>query len=91
MIEKDYEIVNKYGLHARPCACLSKEAARFESSVKLAYNEHVVDAKSILGLMTLAAPGGSRIRLTVDGPDEKEAFAALDALVAEVLLKEELR
>ena len=58
MQTKQLTVLNKLGLHARPCALLAKTAGFFKSSIALTHNNHSVDAKSILGLMTMAVPAG---------------------------------
>ena len=58
MQTKQLTVLNKLGLHARPCALLAKTAGFFKSSITLTHNNHSVDAKSILGLMTMAVPAG---------------------------------
>lgn len=82
MIERDVEIVNRLGLHARAAAKLVHLAGRFRSEVRIVKNGETVDAKSILGLLMLAAAQGEHIRLRTDGPDEQEAMAALADLIA---------
>lgn len=82
MIERDVEIVNRLGLHARAAAKLVHLAGRFRSEVKLIKDGEVVDGKSILGLLMLAAAKGEHVRLRTDGPDEEEAMAALADLIA---------
>ncbi len=77
MLTQELTVKNKLGLHARPCALLSKTANLFRSSVTLSQNGRCVDAKSILGVMTMAMPTGSVVTLTVDGPDEKAALEAI--------------
>jgi len=78
---KEVEIVNKLGLHARASAKLTKLASQFKCEVWAARNNRRVNAKSIMGVMTLAASQGSRIQLETTGDDEVEAMAALVALV----------
>jgi len=78
---KEVEIVNKLGLHARASAKLTKLASQFKCEVWAARNNRRVNAKSIMGVMTLAAHKGSRIQLETTGDDEVEAMAALVALV----------
>ncbi len=78
---KEVEIVNKLGLHARASAKLTKLASQFNSEVWAMRNSRRVNAKSIMGVMTLAANKGSRIQLETTGDDEIEAMAALVALV----------
>ena len=82
MIEHDVEIVNRLGLHARAAAKLVHLAGRFRADVKLIKDGEVVDGKSILGLLMLAAAQGEQVRLRTDGPDEGEAMAALESLIA---------
>jgi phosphocarrier protein len=82
VIEHDVEIVNRLGLHARAAAKLVHLAGRFRSDVKILKDGETVDGKSILGLLMLAAAQGERVRLRTDGPDEQDAMAALEDLIA---------
>jgi len=82
MQQRDVEIVNKLGLHARPSARLTKLASSFKSQVFLSRNGRRVNAKSIMGVMMLAASKGSSITLETDGEDEVEAMDALAELIA---------
>ena len=77
MIEQNLTIINQLGLHARPAALIAQTAGNFTSSIHLAKDNVRVDAKSIMGVMMLAAEHGSSLHLTVEGPDEKEAAAAI--------------
>jgi phosphocarrier protein HPr len=79
MIKTSITISNKLGLHARASAKLTKLAGSFQSEVTLARNDRRVNAKSIMGVMMLAAGIGSVVEIEVDGPDEQ---AAVDAIVA---------
>ena len=63
MQTKQLTVLNKLGLHARPCALLAKTAGFFQSSITLTHNNHSVDAKSILGLMTMAAVSYTHLTL----------------------------
>ena len=81
MIEHDVEIVNRLGLHARAAAKLVHLAGRFKCDVKLVKDGDIVDGKSILGLLMLAAAQGEHVLLRCDGPDEQEAMAAVEALI----------
>lgn len=74
-------ILNKLGLHARASAKLTRLAGQFESEIWLTRNGRKVNAKSIMGVMTLAASQGTMIDLEVSGPDELAAIEALRALV----------
>ena len=80
---KEVEIVNKLGLHARASAKLTKLASQFNCEVWATRNNRRVNAKSIMGVMTLAANKGSCIQLETSGDDEVEAMTALAALVAD--------
>lgn len=82
MTERSVVLGNVHGLHARPAAEFVKLASRFVSDVKLSKGDLTIDGKSIMGVMMLAAAYGTRIRVEVDGDDEAEALAALEALVA---------
>ena len=83
MLQQDIEIVNKLGLHARASAKLTQMAGQFKSEIWIARNERRVNAKSIMGVMMLAANNGSTIHLEIDGADESEAMQALAALIAD--------
>jgi phosphocarrier protein len=83
MLHQDIEIVNKLGLHARASAKLTQMAGQFKSEIWIARNERRVNAKSIMGVMMLAANKGSTIRLEIDGADEEAAMQALAALIAD--------
>ncbi len=74
MIEREVKIVNRAGLHTRPAASLVKLAARFNSEVTLIRDGFTINAKSIIGVMTLAAEKGSRLLLQVEGDDEANAI-----------------
>ena len=77
MIERAVVLASKHGLHARPAADLVRLAGKFRSDVKLTKEDITVDAKSIMGVMMLAAECGSELLLTVEGPDEEEAMDAV--------------
>ena len=81
MQTREVEIVNKLGLHARASAKLTKLASQFKCEVWATKNNRRVNAKSIMGVMTLAAAKGWRIQLETTGDDEVEALTALVALV----------
>jgi len=80
MIEKTQIIINKLGLHARAAAKLSHLANMFNSNIYLIYNEDKVNAKSLLGILTLAASIGNEIVLQANGDDEQEAITAISDL-----------
>lgn len=81
MLERDIEIINKLGLHARASAKLTQTASRFEAEVWLSRNGRRVNGKSIMGVMMLAAARGTTLHLEVSGSDEAEALAAVVALI----------
>ncbi len=81
MIERDIEIKNKLGLHARAAAKLVHMAARFKSDIKVRKGDEEVDGKSILGILLLAAGRGSTVRVKADGMDERDALEAIEKLI----------
>ena len=82
MIKATTRINNKLGLHARASAKLTKLAGGFRSEIFLARNGRRVNAKSIMGVMMLAAGLGTEIEIEADGPDEHDAMAALRELIS---------
>src|SRR5262249_8611395 len=83
MRQLEVEIVNKLGLHARASAKLTQLASSYKSEVWLSRNGRRVNAKSIMGVMMLAAAKGSSVVLETSGPDEEEAMQALARLIAD--------
>ena len=83
MIKKNVTISNKLGLHARASAKLTATASKFQSGVWIARNGRRVNAKSIMGVMMLAAGIGSTVELETDGADEGDAMAAIERLFAD--------
>ena len=83
MLKREIKVVNKLGLHARASAKLTQLASSFKSAVWIARNGRRVNAKSIMGVMMLAAGMGSTVELETDGPDEQEAIDALGKLFSE--------
>jgi len=83
MLQQEAEIINKLGLHARASAKLTQLASGFSSEIWLSRNGRRVNAKSIMGVMMLAAAKGSRILIETDGSDETAAMQALQQLVAD--------
>ena len=81
MPRREVEIVNKLGLHARAAAKLTQVASAFKSEVWLSRNDRRVNAKSIMGVMMLAAAAGSTIRIIANGSDEKDAVEQLCRLL----------
>ena len=81
MSERQIEIRNKLGLHARAAAKLVHTAARFKCDIKIRKGEEEVDGKSILGILLLAAGRGSVITVRVNGEDETQALDAIQELI----------
>jgi phosphocarrier protein len=81
MIKQEIEIINKLGLHARASSKLTQTASQFASDIWIEKNGRKVNAKSIMGVMMLAAAKGSNITLEANGADEADAMAALQALI----------
>ena len=81
MITKEVVINNQVGLHARPATFFIQKANEFKSSIWVEKEERRVNAKSLLGVLSLGVTKGTKITLIADGADEKAAVAALAALV----------
>ena len=77
----DVNIPNRLGLHARAAAKFVHIATRFRSHIRVARDNRVIDGKSIMGILLLAAPCGASITISADGPDESAAIAELCKLV----------
>ena len=82
MLQQDAQIINKLGLHARASAKFTQLASQYPCEVWLTRNDRRVNAKSIMGVMMLAAAKGSSITLETDGEDEVEAMDALAELIS---------
>ena len=82
MIRRSLRIRNELGLHARAAARFVHTAGRYRSKVSAMRDGRRMDGKSILGILLLGASRGTEIEVEVDGPDEAEAIAALEELVA---------
>jgi phosphocarrier protein len=82
MIEREVEIVNRLGLHARAAAKLVHTAGAFRSRITLRKDGEEVDAKSILGILLMAAAQGCQLMIRCDGQDETEAMRAVTGLIA---------
>ena len=83
MLTKEAEIINKLGLHARASAKLTQLAGKFKCEVWMSKGARRINAKSIMGVMMLAAGKGSLVSIETDGADEAEAMEALLALIAD--------
>jgi phosphocarrier protein len=82
-LTREVEVENKQGIHARPAALFVKTAAKFESEVGIEKEGEVVNGKSIIGLLMLAAGQGTKLTLTAQGRDAEKALAELAKLFAE--------
>lgn len=82
MIRRTITLVNRLGLHARAASRFVQTAAGYDCTVWLSRESRRVNAKSIMGVLMLAAPAGTELELECDGPDESEAIDALSDLVA---------
>jgi len=81
MVKKDFTVLNKLGIHARPAAQFVKIANRHPAEIDVEKDGDEVDGKSIMGLMMLAAGNGSVITVTADGTDAEDAVTALGELI----------
>lgn len=89
MIEREVEIVNRLGLHARAAAKLVQTAGGYDSQVSLLKDGEEVDAKSILGILLLAASQGTTVTVRCQGTDEDAAMQAVTGLIADRFHEEE--
>ena len=80
-LEKDFTVVNRLGLHARPAAMFVRIASRHRAEIWVAKEAEEVNGKSIMGLMMLAAGQGSKLRIRCDGPDADKALEELEELI----------
>jgi phosphocarrier protein HPr len=81
-LTREFIVINKLGIHARPAAMFVKTAGKFKSEITVEKDGENVNGKSIMGLMMLAAGQGSKLRITAAGDDAAAALAALEALIA---------
>jgi phosphocarrier protein len=82
MVEKEVTVINRAGIHARPASLLVKEIQKFKSNVMFKTGSYSINAKSILGVITLGAEYGAKIKITANGEDEQDAVNAVTALFA---------
>lgn len=80
MIEKELEVKGRAGIHARPAAKLAEVASRYTSSIMIEKDTMKVNAKSIMGIITLGATYKTKLLFKIDGADEKEAMEAIEQL-----------
>ena len=83
MVKRDLKIINKLGMHARAAAKFVNLASSFESDVELGKGDRMVNGKSIMGVMMLAASRGTSLVLTINGEDEEAAAVSLQRLIDE--------
>nr|MBA5588228.1 phosphocarrier protein HPr [Anaerobacillus isosaccharinicus]QOY38595.1 phosphocarrier protein HPr [Anaerobacillus isosaccharinicus] len=77
-MEKNFTVISKAGLHARPATLLVHAAGGFEADIQLEFKGKSVNLKSIMGVMSLGIPEGSQIKITADGNDAAEALKKLE-------------
>jgi phosphocarrier protein HPr len=82
VISREVRVTNRLGMHARAAAKFVRLAGTFAAHIKVAHNDKVIDGKSIMGLLLLAAAFGSRVTVAADGADEAEAIEALCGLIS---------
>lgn len=80
MTEKKLKVVNKLGLHARPASLVVQSAMKFQATITIIKDEYKIDAKSIMGLMMLAAGNGTELIFQADGADEQEAISKMEEI-----------
>lgn len=81
MVSKEISVQNQVGLHARPATFFIQKANEFKSLVTIAKDERKVNAKSLLGVLSLGITKGTNIIITADGPDEQQALDELEELI----------
>ncbi len=84
MIEKTYILQSEAGLHSRNATLLVKWANKFNSQIKLEYNNIQVDLKSIMNILSLGVPKGAKIKILIDGEDSEEAILKIDEVINEL-------
>lgn len=77
MIKHEFDITSETGIHARPATMLVQTAGKYNSDINLEYNDKSVNLKSIMGVMSLGVGQGSKVTITADGDDEKEAIEGI--------------
>jgi phosphocarrier protein HPr len=80
-MEKTFLVTADTGLHARPASIVVQKAGMFQSEIRLKYQDKSVNMKSIMGVMSLGIPKGSKISIQVEGHDAEEAMTALEELM----------
>ncbi len=88
MIQEQIKIKNKLGIHARPATLLAQEAGKYKSEIFITKDGIEVNAKSIMGIMMIAAEQGSTLNISINGPDEQEAAQALKNIFKKIFEEE---
>ena len=83
MTTSEVKVINRAGIHTRPAASLVKLASEYKSEIQILRDSFVINAKSIIGVMTLAAEQGSILKIKAEGVDETEAVSAIVKLIQE--------
>jgi phosphocarrier protein len=84
MIEEKFKITYQHGLQARPATKLVSKANSFQSEMFMEYNDRKVNMKSIMGVLSLGVPANSKIKVTVNGSDENDAFKAISRIISDI-------
>lgn len=84
MIEEKFKITYQHGLQARPATKLVSKANSFQSEMYMEYNDRKVNMKSIMGVLSLGVPANAKIKITVNGNDENDAFKALSRIISDI-------
>lgn len=87
MIEKTLVVLNKKGIHARPASQVVQIASKFNAQIHIIHDENEINAKSIIGILTLGITYKEKITIKADGKDEEQALAALIELFENVLIQ----
>lgn len=87
-MKKTVKIENKLGLHARPATLIVKTASKYKSEISIKKDDIIVNGKSIMGVMMLAAENGSEIEIICEGNDEKEAIDAISKIIKDKFYEE---
>lgn len=80
MLSKTIKVQNRAGVHARPAALIAEKSNKFSSEIFLVYNNAKINAKSVIGVITMAAAYGTELTLVCDGSDEEDAATAIETL-----------
>lgn len=88
MIKEKIEIKNRLGIHARPAAMIAQEAGKYQSEIFISKDGMEVNAKSIMGIMMIAAEQGSDVELSINGNDEVSALSGLKAVFLKIFEEE---